>query len=66
MVLSFYTFPTLFSASYYGRRHAVFTAIASVLVVILVVRFNPFLLANYDHFRIAGKMWFDIAVWGVS
>ena len=33
MVLSFYAFPTLYSAYNYGRRHATLTAFASVLIV---------------------------------
>ena len=42
MLLSFYTFPTLFSAYYYGRRHAaLMTALASVLMVVLVTVLNP-------------------------
>ena len=41
MLLSLYTFPTLFSAYYYGRRHATLTAVASVLLVILVTFVNP-------------------------
>ena len=36
MMLSFYTLPTLGSAYLYGRRHATFTAFASVLLVILL------------------------------
>ena len=36
ILLSFYTFPTLFSAYYYGRRHATMTALASVLLVVLI------------------------------
>ena len=46
MVLGFYTLPTLYSAYFYGKRHAVLTAIASSLVVFVVVYFNPFMLAN--------------------
>src|SRR6266496_2436576 len=33
MVLGFYTLPTLFSAYVYGRRHAVLTAVGSILLV---------------------------------
>lgn len=31
MVLGFYVLPTIFSAYFYGRRHATLTALASVL-----------------------------------
>jgi len=34
ILLSFYTFPTLFSAYYYGRRHATLTALASLPEVV--------------------------------
>ena len=36
MVLAFYTLPTVFSAYHYGRRHATLTAVASVLLVLLL------------------------------
>src|SRR5437660_12918307 len=41
MMLSFYTLPTLGSAYLYGRRHATFTAFASVLLVILLTIASP-------------------------
>ncbi len=61
MVLGFYTLPTIFSAYVYGRRHAVLTAVGSVLLVIIVSRFNPMLHAQAK----AGELeqWFDLAVW---
>jgi putative nucleotidyltransferase with HDIG domain len=36
MMLSFYTLPTLGSAYLYGRRHATLTALASVLLVVIL------------------------------
>lgn len=65
ILLSFYTFPTLFSAYHYGRRHAALTALASVLLVILVTIMNPTL---FDHGTevIHAQKWFDICVWGGS
>jgi len=65
MLLGFYTFPTLFSAYYYGRRHATMTALASVLLVVLVTYFNPNLFGERS---VIGGMqkWFDIGVWGGS
>ena len=48
MLLGFYTFPTLFSAYYYGRRHAMLTALASVLLVVLVTYFNPSMFGHGD------------------
>ncbi|MFQ5738725.1 MAG: HD domain-containing phosphohydrolase [Acidobacteriota bacterium] len=38
MVLGFYSLPTLFSAYFYGRRHATLTALASVLLVFFVTQ----------------------------
>jgi putative nucleotidyltransferase with HDIG domain len=65
MLLGLYTFPTLFSAYYYGKRHAVLTALASVLLIVLVTYFNPLLFRHTTD--LAGmQKWFDIAVWGGS
>jgi putative nucleotidyltransferase with HDIG domain len=63
ILLSFYTFPTLFSAYYYGRRHATMTALASVLLVVLVTLANPQLFAHSADILSIQK-WFDITVWG--
>jgi len=65
MLLSFYTFPTLFSAYHYGRRHAVLTAFASVLMIVLITFLNPNL---FDHGAetLSQQKWFDICVWGGS
>ena len=41
MVLVFYTLPTIISAYLYGRRHATLTALASVMLVVLLSRANP-------------------------
>ena len=59
MMLSFYTLPTLGSAYLYGRRHATFTAFASVLLVILLTAapWNP---GN----QVALTTWFDLSAWG--
>ena len=64
MVLGFYTLPTLYSAYFYGKRHAVLVAIASSLIVFVVVYFNPFLFANIHAVPLRGEKWFDLAVWG--
>jgi len=62
MVLALYTLPTLFSAYKYGRRHAVMTALASTLLVVLVVYFHPPLLQRRT-FVVPHEKWFDIALW---
>jgi putative nucleotidyltransferase with HDIG domain len=63
VVLNFYMLPTLFSAYVYGRRHAVLTALGSVLLAVLILYFNPTLLANGmgSHGQ---QGWFDVAAWG--
>ena len=63
MVLAFYTLPTVASAYIYGRRHATLTALASVLLVILLTQINPELLADSSSL-IPGERWVDITVWG--
>jgi putative nucleotidyltransferase with HDIG domain len=63
LLLGFYTLPTLFSAYFYGRRHATLTAVASVLVVILVVHSNPFLFATPSAAPLPAEKWYDIMLW---
>jgi putative nucleotidyltransferase with HDIG domain len=63
MVLAFYTLPTIFSAYHYGRRHATLTALASVLLVIILVWYNPAIL-QAPQVRFRGDEWLDITVWG--
>jgi len=62
MILGFYTLPTLVSAYLYGRRHATLTALASILLVVLMARVNPALLANPA--QIAAARWLDATIWG--
>ena len=63
MVLAFYTLPTVASAYLYGRRHATLTAVASVLLVVLLTAINPTLLDDSSTL-LPGERWVDIAVWG--
>ncbi len=63
MMLGFYTLPTLGSAYLYGRRHATLTALASVLMVTLLGRFNPGLLAM-ESLAVAGERWIAVTIWG--
>ena len=37
MALVFYFLPTLFSAYHFGRRHATLTALASIVLVVLLI-----------------------------
>jgi HD-GYP domain-containing protein (c-di-GMP phosphodiesterase class II) len=64
MVLGFYVLPTLFSAYRYGRRHAVLTALASILLVVLLVYFQPPVMHHQRVFVNGEEKWFDIALWG--
>jgi putative nucleotidyltransferase with HDIG domain len=62
MVLAFYTLPTIFSAYHYGRRHATLTALASVLLVVLLVWYKPEIL-QAPQVRFRGDAWLDLVVW---
>jgi putative nucleotidyltransferase with HDIG domain len=64
VLLGLYTLPVLFSAYYYGRRHATLTAVASMLMVVLVARYNTSLFARHQEIEIAGEKWFSICAWG--
>jgi putative nucleotidyltransferase with HDIG domain len=64
MVLGFYTLPTLFSAYFYGRRHATLTAFASVFLVGLMTHTNTALFTQEPSTSlfIEGR-WYDITCW---
>ena len=64
VVLGFYVLPTIFSAYFYGRRHATLTAVASLCLVVLVTYFNPGTFAAHTEVTLADSKWFDIGVWG--
>ena len=64
IVLGFYVLPTLFSAYFYGRRHATLTAVASVCLVTLVTYLNPGMFPLQTGVTLADSKWFDILVWG--
>jgi putative nucleotidyltransferase with HDIG domain len=64
MLLGLYVLPSVYAAYFRGRRHAVLTALASVLLVILVVYTNPRLFPVEGPVRIIAEKWWDIAVWG--
>ena len=54
MVLGFYVLPTLGSAYLYGRRHATLTALASVLMVVLLIMYGDAFCAERERMRRAG------------
>jgi putative nucleotidyltransferase with HDIG domain len=64
ILLGFYTFPTLFAAYFYGRKHATLTAVASVFLVWLLAEINPGVLSNPGATGLASHRWHDIAAWG--
>src|SRR5438477_1469319 len=64
MILGFYTIPTLFSAYVYGRRHAVLTAIASILLVVIACFVNPTPLVQSNAMLGEVDQWCDVGIWG--
>jgi putative nucleotidyltransferase with HDIG domain len=64
MLLGLYTLPTLFSAYFYGRRHATFTAFFSVLLVGIAIHYNPSWLAEPKNTPIIDARWYEIMAWG--
>ena len=65
MMLGFYVLPTVFSAYHFGRRHATLTALGSILLVILIVHWNPLLFRDQGRVKLViAEKWYDIAIWG--
>ncbi|MFH1845389.1 MAG: HD domain-containing phosphohydrolase [bacterium] len=64
VILGFYTLPTVFSAFYLGRRHAVLTAVASSFLVGLMAYFNPQILAIGGQNGLINERWFELFSWG--
>jgi len=62
MALVFYFLPTLYSAYHFGRRHATLTAVASIVLVALLIFANPAMFAKKVDLPFA--RWLDLAVWG--
>ena len=62
VILGLYMLPTLFSAYFYGRRHAVMTSLASITLVIIVTYFHP--IPHFATVTLPSERWFDLAAWG--
>jgi hypothetical protein len=62
--LVFYFLPTLYSAYYFGRRHATLTACASVALVGLLTYLNPTMFNRRLDYMPLDSRWFDLTVWG--
>jgi len=61
MMLSFYSLPTIGSAYLYGRRHSTFTALGSVLLVVLLTLASPLTQRTGP---VPLGTWFDLTAWG--
>jgi putative nucleotidyltransferase with HDIG domain len=64
LILGLYTIPTIFSAYFYGRRHAILTSFASIFLVGLLVYYNPNLFKGAPSVQFLEDRWFDITIWG--
>lgn len=64
VVLGLYMLPTLFSAYFYGRRHAVMTALASITLLASVTYFRPIPSNLINVTPLQVQKWFDLAAWG--
>ncbi len=63
MILGFYGLPTLFSAYFYGRRHATLTAFASVFLIGLIAHYNPTLFTGRLAAQFVEGYWYDVVAW---
>jgi putative nucleotidyltransferase with HDIG domain len=62
MILAFYVLPTVVSAYFYGRRHATLTALASVLLVVLLTLYKG--ASGLLNTTQPLEVWVDLTVWG--
>jgi putative nucleotidyltransferase with HDIG domain len=63
-VLSLYSLPTVVSAYRFGRRHATLTALGSVLLVVLLVQFDPDIALAAPVFGTVLGGWLELVAWG--
>ncbi len=64
LLLGLYTLPTVFSAYFFGRRHATLTALAAVSLVVLMATVNPQVFSSRISIHVMGERSFEIALWG--
>ena len=62
MALCFYFLPTLYSAYYFGRRHATLTAFACVFLVVLLDFMNN-MMPRHPVLSLPGERLFNFAIW---
>lgn len=63
MMLCLYVLPTMFSAYFFGRRHAIHTAFASIFLVVLGWTLQS-LLFHGNTTELLQHNWYDLIVWG--
>lgn len=63
VLLGFYALPTVFSAYFYGRRHAVLTALFSVTLVVLAEYTKHPLVTGSGISHPAFEFWFEVMGW---
>jgi len=64
MLLGLYSLPTLFSAYFFGRRHATLTAFASIIIVSIAINYNPSWMVETKSTTFIDSKWFEIMSWG--
>jgi putative nucleotidyltransferase with HDIG domain len=64
LILGLYTLPTLFSAYYYGRRHATLTAFLSVMVIGILTYLKPNFFSQTVSAPFVKGYWYDLISWG--
>jgi putative nucleotidyltransferase with HDIG domain len=64
LLLGLYTLPTVFSAYFYGRRHATLTALSAVSLVALMAIVNPSVFSSRIVIHVWAERWFELALWG--
>jgi hypothetical protein len=62
MTLCFYFLPTLYSAYFFGRRHATLTAFACVFLVVLM-NFLSSMMPSHRVLELPGERLFNFAIW---
>ncbi|NPA95681.1 MAG: HD domain-containing protein [Thermodesulfobacteria bacterium] len=64
MILGLYSFPTILSAYFYGRRHAVMTALLTIIIVGIMIHFNDVIFTDANKLKLAAGKWYHIMAWG--
>ncbi len=62
IVVGIYSLPAILSAYFLGKRHATLTAVASLLLVVVIAYFNPDVLMDDNSLR----GWLELLAWGAT